>query len=184
MNYKLQKPIEKMYSYLTELKYKHIVSLIMNIKAAVAKATNVAIRASFDAATATAKNAVLDVGCLNENITTRLFMRLNKGVFRNRIDPNKVHGIDVEQWQGEDQHIPIADNERNKLVFSKVKNEYSKYPYPDNSFCIITCFNVLHHIDNPTFIVSEMFRVLAPGGYLIIKEHDIRNEEDAKYIFK
>jgi len=40
----------------------------------------------------------------------------------------------------------------------------------DNSYDLITCFSVLHHIPNVSFVLSELNRVLKPGGYLLIKE--------------
>jgi hypothetical protein len=35
---------------------------------------------------------------------------------------------------------------------------------------IITCFGVLHHIPNVTFIISEFHRILKKDGYLLLKE--------------
>jgi ubiquinone/menaquinone biosynthesis C-methylase UbiE len=45
-----------------------------------------------------------------------------------------------------------------------------KMPYEDNKFDIITCFGTLHHIPNVSFVMSELKRVLKPGGYLLIRE--------------
>jgi SAM-dependent methyltransferase len=38
------------------------------------------------------------------------------------------------------------------------------------SFDIITCFGVLHHIPNVSFILSEFHRCLKPRGFLLIRE--------------
>jgi SAM-dependent methyltransferase len=42
--------------------------------------------------------------------------------------------------------------------------------FDDNTFDLITCFGVLHHIPNVTFVLNELIRVLTPGGYLLFKE--------------
>jgi SAM-dependent methyltransferase len=42
--------------------------------------------------------------------------------------------------------------------------------FPDNSFDLISVFSTLHHIPNVTFILKELFRVLKPGGHLLLKE--------------
>jgi SAM-dependent methyltransferase len=45
-----------------------------------------------------------------------------------------------------------------------------KIDFPDNSFDLISCFSVLHHIPNVTFVISELVRVLQPCGYLLLRE--------------
>lgn len=42
--------------------------------------------------------------------------------------------------------------------------------FPDNYFDLIVCFDTLHHIPNVSYIVSESFRCLNPGGILLMKE--------------
>jgi SAM-dependent methyltransferase len=42
--------------------------------------------------------------------------------------------------------------------------------FPDNSFDLINVFSTLHHIPNVTFVLKELFRVLKPGGHLLLKE--------------
>lgn len=44
-----------------------------------------------------------------------------------------------------------------------------------NQFQLITAFVVLHHVKNQQHIISELYRVLAPGGILILREHDYRD---------
>ncbi len=45
-----------------------------------------------------------------------------------------------------------------------------KLIYPNDHFDIITCFGTLHHIPNVSYVISEMARVLKPGGYILIRE--------------
>lgn len=45
-----------------------------------------------------------------------------------------------------------------------------RLPFADASFDLITCFGVLHHIPNVSFVLNELARVLKPGGYALIRE--------------
>jgi SAM-dependent methyltransferase len=52
-----------------------------------------------------------------------------------------------------------------------VKPETSgTFSFSDRSFDLITCFGVLHHVPNVTYIISELARVLQNGGILMIRE--------------
>ena len=42
-------------------------------------------------------------------------------------------------------------------------------PYPDATFDIVFADNVLEHIDSPDAVLSEISRVLKPGGYFLAK---------------
>lgn len=45
-----------------------------------------------------------------------------------------------------------------------------KIGFADDSFDLITCLGVLHHVPNVTYVISEMGRVLRSGGYALIRE--------------
>lgn len=45
-----------------------------------------------------------------------------------------------------------------------------KIKYQDNKFDLITCFGVLHHIPNVSFVLSELLRVLNTNGVLVLRE--------------
>lgn len=47
-----------------------------------------------------------------------------------------------------------------------------KLPFPDNSFDLVTCFDVIYQLNDEraSAAVSEMHRVLKPGGLLFIRE--------------
>jgi 2-polyprenyl-3-methyl-5-hydroxy-6-metoxy-1,4-benzoquinol methylase len=54
----------------------------------------------------------------------------------------------------------------------------------DNRVDLITCFMTLHHVPQINPILIELARILRPGGYLILREHDCKNERSltAKYL--
>lgn len=53
-------------------------------------------------------------------------------------------------------------------------------PFPDKYFSLITCQQVLHHIKNVDFVLSELSRICK--GVLIIREHDCSTETDRMLI--
>lgn len=56
-------------------------------------------------------------------------------------------------------------------------------PFDDNSFDLIVCFSVLHHIPNVSTVLKEMFRVLKPGGYVLLREptHSMGDWREARH---
>lgn len=52
----------------------------------------------------------------------------------------------------------------------KEPNVKGNINFEDNTFDLITCFDTLHHIPNVSFVLSELFRVLRPGGFLLMRE--------------
>lgn len=56
-------------------------------------------------------------------------------------------------------------------VFDYIKPVVSgTLPFADESFDLITCFGVLHHVPNVTHVVKEFSRCLKPGGYALVRE--------------
>ncbi len=49
-------------------------------------------------------------------------------------------------------------------------NSDGTIPFSSNSFQLITCFGTLHHIPNVRRVLQEAVRVLAPRGYLLVRE--------------
>lgn len=49
-------------------------------------------------------------------------------------------------------------------------NESGDIPVEDASVDLVTCFGVLHHIPNVTHVLSEISRVLRPGGLALLRE--------------
>jgi SAM-dependent methyltransferase len=45
-----------------------------------------------------------------------------------------------------------------------------RMPFADNTFDLITCLGVLHHIPNVSYVVGEIARVLKPGAFALVRE--------------
>jgi len=45
-----------------------------------------------------------------------------------------------------------------------------KMEFPDASFDLVTCFGVLHHIPNVSFVIKEVSRCMKPGAWLLLRE--------------
>jgi SAM-dependent methyltransferase len=58
-----------------------------------------------------------------------------------------------------DLDSPIAD----------VKADIQDLPFEENSFDVIFCNHVLEHVDNDQKALSELFRVMKPGGWGILQ---------------
>jgi len=48
-------------------------------------------------------------------------------------------------------------------------------PFPDSTFQRIIMVDALHHVADQSHTIQELWRVLAPGGILIIEDPDIRH---------
>ncbi len=71
--------------------------------------------------------------------------------------------------------------------------EYSKYityrylktndlPFEDEEFHFITCLQVLHHIYDKEYTISQLYRILNKQGILLIREHNCENIQDRMLI--
>jgi len=67
-------------------------------------------------------------------------------------------------------------------IFAKAENrtvlccgEVEHLPFPDNFFDCVFGMDVIHHLENPTPVLSEAHRVLAPGGIFLGIEPNMQN---------
>jgi ubiquinone/menaquinone biosynthesis C-methylase UbiE len=61
-----------------------------------------------------------------------------------------------------------AQGMANRVTFEK--GDVQEMPYPDDSFDVVISTNVVHHVANPTAMLREIKRVLAPEGLLYIAD--------------
>ena len=90
---------------------------------------------------------ILDIGC-GQN-----YLLLND--LKNRID--KGYGIDKCVTSKSFQNITLMNN-----------NIENGIPLHNNAVDVITILAVLEHMNNPLFILSEIGRILKPGGVLLL----------------
>lgn len=57
----------------------------------------------------------------------------------------------------------------NAFLDEGVISNAEEIPYPDSSFDIVFCDNVLEHLDNPLEVFKEIHRVLKPSGLFMFK---------------
>ena len=48
-------------------------------------------------------------------------------------------------------------------------------PYPDGAFDVVTCSEVVEHVENPRRLMREAWRVLKPGGTLVMTTPNVLN---------
>jgi len=52
-----------------------------------------------------------------------------------------------------------------------------EFPYSENSFDLVTCRVAAHHFSSPEKFISETARVLKPGGYLLIIDGTVEDDQ-------
>lgn len=102
----------------------------------------------------------LDIGCSEGGITAKL------GQYFGLTPPN-IMGIDIRQPKSIEG-----------FTFIQTQADNLKIPLENNSICFITALMVLHHTIHPEELISEIYRVLKPGGIFLIREHDIDENID------
>ncbi|MBA3872783.1 MAG: methyltransferase domain-containing protein [Anaerolineae bacterium] len=87
----------------------------------------------------------------------------------------------LARYEGFEGHIIGADLSR-KMLHQAAENIYpyecatfiwcpaETLPFPDNTFDVITCLEALEFMTNPAAVVTEMVRVLRPGGLLLTSQ--------------
>jgi SAM-dependent methyltransferase len=133
------------------------------------------------------KEAYAELGSKDKNNYDYLYHEgnIDRG-FRHLKDDALEQVLGFGSAYGE-EFIPIISKIKNltiiepsdQLKSTKIGDIYPNYIKPsmdgkmnfsDNTFDLITSFGVLHHVPNVSFVLSELIRVLKPGGYIMIKE--------------
>jgi demethylmenaquinone methyltransferase/2-methoxy-6-polyprenyl-1,4-benzoquinol methylase len=73
-----------------------------------------------------------------------------------------------------DLSIGMLMEAHNKGEFSRVCTHTEGFPFSDESFSRILMVDALHHVCDQPQTADELWRVLKPGGYLVIEEPDLR----------
>lgn len=100
----------------------------------------------------------LDLGCGDGNISYEI------GKF---LKCDNIYGADI-----------LVDPDLMAIGVKYLTVENNSIPLEDNSIDFLSCFVCIHHFTDIKKMLLEIKRVLKPGGYLYIREHDIRTKKD------
>jgi len=100
-----------------------------------------------------------------------------------KISPTKVIGVDISQ-----EMLNIAND---KIKHAKLTHKINfalgdaeNLPFPDNSFDAATCAFGVRNFENPLQGLSEIYRVLKPGGKIVILEFSNPGNFPFKYFYR
>ncbi|HEX8464282.1 MAG TPA: methyltransferase domain-containing protein, partial [Abditibacterium sp.] len=100
---------------------------------------------------------VLDVGCGDGSAYAESLVKSGIEVF----------GVDISD---------VAVEEANSRGIKAVRASLDEpLPFPDGEFDVVLCIDMILHLLDPEFAVQEMFRVLRPGGKLLICVNNVGN---------
>jgi len=95
----------------------------------------------------------LDIGCNDGSITQKISIKAKV---------NESYGVDIAE-----KMLNVARSKGIKTILHDL-NEEKKFPFPENYFDIVTCFEVIEHTLATDFLLDEIYRVLKPSRYAII----------------
>jgi len=98
----------------------------------------------------------LDIGCSDGSITSSL--RFELGISRSNTYAVDVRDIRLKTYQNDFEFHQLAQGD--------------KLPFKIGTFSLVTALMSLHHVSNAEEMVTEVLRVLEPGGYFVLREHD------------
>lgn len=103
--------------------------------------------------------SVLEIGCGNGT---------GSKLIRKYFNPGRITCIDLDP-----RMIRIAERRNRDADTSFILMDASKLGFDDSSFDVVFDFGIIHHIPDWQSCIKEMYRVLKPGGELILEDMGI-----------
>lgn len=75
------------------------------------------------------------------------------------------HGVVTRRYVGIEYSLPAAVRMR-QSGFPAIQASAERLPFPDNSFDLVFCFDVMHHVSDPRAMAAEMVRVTRRDFFL------------------
>jgi SAM-dependent methyltransferase len=94
---------------------------------------------------------------------------------RNRLGYGEVRGCYYGQAGVIEHHEAISiDGERFECDIDLFDAEKDPFPYPDQHFATVLCCELIEHLfHDPMHLMSEVNRILRPGGHLVLTTPNI-----------
>ncbi len=83
---------------------------------------------------------------------------------------------DIQNWLGKEH----TDEYVKHITYRYLKTNL--LPFEKETFDLITCLQVLHHIPDKKYTISQLRKVIKNNGILIVREHDCRDSQDRTMI--
>ena len=99
---------------------------------------------------------LLDLGCADGILAEQLRARFSE-----------AHGVDISE-------TALAIAGKRGIETHRVNVDEEPLPFADGYFDAITCLDLIEHVFEPRVLISEIARVLAPGGSVYIAFPNIR----------
>jgi 2-polyprenyl-3-methyl-5-hydroxy-6-metoxy-1,4-benzoquinol methylase len=116
----------------------------------------------------------LDIGAHDGLITCAIANALN-------VQPKCVFGADVESWIGSSNTVDKSVTNQIHSVGIKAINNKTHIPLA-GGFSLISALQTLHHVEDIDGLMSEITRLLIPGGLFIIREHNCKTKNIERLI--
>lgn len=80
------------------------------------------------------------------------------------------HGFEVVATELCPEFLFSIDYLTKDMCFDRVVTDCTILPFRDTSFDVVFCKELIHHMENPIVLLSEIWRVLRPNGLIAIEE--------------
>ena len=88
------------------------------------------------------------------------------------LQKKNVYVTDIQNWFGKEH----TEEYSNVITYRYIRSDI--LPFENNMFDFISCFQVLHHLGHLNLSLREIYRILKPGGYLLLREHNCETNQD------
>jgi len=92
-----------------------------------------------------------------------------------KIKTENIHGIEIVKERAE-----VAEKSGIKV---KISDLNVKFPFEDNKFDVIHSNQVIEHVKDTDLFVSEIYRILKPGGYAVISTENLASWHNIGALF-
>jgi ubiquinone/menaquinone biosynthesis C-methylase UbiE len=116
-------------------------------------------------------NTIVDIGAGNTQLTLEFCRKLN------------VNNVYVIDRYSEERFVDLREKGDNFNI-KYIQSSDTYIELKDNICDFLIAFVVIHHVDDIPNLISEIKRILKPGGMVFVREHDVTTNREVEYIDK